>query len=48
MISEISKIYIKIVLTCTFGQDLSDELIDYYVKGKKEQRTVSFVLRDGF
>lgn len=33
MIQEISKVFVKIILMCTFGEDLSENEIDYYIKG---------------
>lgn len=48
LIQEVSKIYIKIILTCIFGEDLSDTEIDYFEKGKRTRKSVPFVLREGF
>lgn len=33
MIHEVSKVFVKIILMCTFGEDLSENEIDYYIKG---------------
>jgi hypothetical protein len=48
LIHEISKTFIKIILTCAFGEDLSDEELDYYQNGVKSRKTVAFVLRETF
>ena len=48
LISEISKTFVKIILTCAFGEDLSDVKIEYIENGKKGLKPVSFVLRETF
>lgn len=48
IIEEVAKILIKVMLTCSFGEDLSERTLDYYEKGIKTTKTVSFVLREVF
>ena len=48
LITEISTIQVKILLSCAFGEDVSDRVLDYYVNGEKTRKTVAFVLRDTF
>ena len=48
LIHEISKTFIKIILTCAFGEDLSDTELDYCENGEIKKKTVAFVLRETF
>ena len=48
LIAEISKTFVMVLLSCAFGEDLSDKVIDYYVNGVRTQKTVCFVLREVF
>lgn len=48
IIEEVAKILIKVMLTCSFGEDLSERTLDYYVNGVKTTKSVSFVLREVF
>ena len=48
LITEISTIQVKILLSCAFGEDVSDRVLDYYGNGEKTRKTVAFVLRDTF
>ena len=48
LIDEISKTLIKILLMCSFGEDISETEIDYYMNGRKTRQTVAFVLREVF
>jgi len=48
LIHEVSKTFIKIILTCAFGEDLSEKNLVYYENGVKTEKTVAFVLRNSF
>lgn len=48
LIAEVSKTLIKILLSCAFGEDLSNIEIDYYINGVKTRQKISFVLREVF
>jgi hypothetical protein len=39
---------IKIFLCCAFGEDVSEKQIDYYVNGRKTQKTLAYSLRKVF
>lgn len=48
IIEEVSKVLVRIMLTCAFGKDLSERTLDYYEHGVKTTKTVAFVLREVF
>jgi hypothetical protein len=48
LIHEVSKTFVKIILTCAFGTDLSDKELVYYENGRKTTKTVPFILRNVF
>lgn len=48
LIGQISKTFVKVLLTCAFGEDLSDEDLDYYEGGVKTRKKLGFVLREVF
>ena len=48
MIDEISKLTIKVILTCAVGKDISDQEVDFWEHGRREKRSIAFVLRDTF
>jgi cytochrome P450 len=48
LMQEISKTYVKIIMTCAFGEDLSEHELDYSENGLKTKKTVAFVLRETF
>lgn len=48
LIQELAQLFMKIILTCTFGEDISEHTLDYYENGVKTTKPVSFVLRETF
>ncbi len=48
LMQEISKMFIKIIMMCAFGEDLSEQMLDYSENGVKTKKTVAFVLRETF
>lgn len=46
IIAEIAKLYIRVLLRCSFGEDLSNREIEYYIKGQKTIQKVDFALRE--
>ena len=45
---EVSMMHVKILMSCAFGTDISDRLIDYETEGKVEKKNVAFVIRTVF
>ena len=48
MIDEISKLSVKVLLTCALGKDISGQDIDFWEHGRVSKRSIAFVLRDTF
>jgi len=48
LIHEISKTFIKVILVCGFGVDLTDEMLDYIEDGVDTKKTLPYVLRNVF
>jgi len=48
MIHEVSKTFVKVILVCGLGVDLSDEKLTYYERGVKTEKSLNFVLREVF
>ena len=48
LITEFSDVFIRILLMCALGEDVSTQEIDYWENSKCTKRSVSFVLRETF
>ena len=48
MMLEVDKIFVRILLMCATGEDISEMIIDYRSGGKIEKKSLPFVLRDNF
>jgi hypothetical protein len=48
MIAEITKMFIRIIFMCAFGEDLTDLELDYIEGFKTTKKTLPFVLRNVF
>ena len=48
LITEFSDIFVRILLMCALGEDVSRQSIDYWVNGKCEKVKVSYSLRETF
>ena len=48
MISEISNLMVRLLLSCVIGEDLSDTKVDYWINGQLTSQDLSFALRNCF
>jgi len=48
LITEFSDVFVRILLMCALGEDVSKQEVDYWENGKCTKRSVSFVLRETF
>ncbi len=48
MISEISNLMVRLLLSCVIGEDLSDTKVDYWINGKLTSQDLSYALRNSF
>ena len=48
LINEFSDIFVRILLMCALGEDISQKQVDYWQNGKLQKQSVSFVLRETF
>jgi len=48
LIFEINWVLMKVILTCTFGEDIGDNIVDYSKNGVTGKNTVAEVLRETF
>jgi hypothetical protein len=48
LIQEISKLLVKIILLCAFGEDLSEHELDYVEGFRTTKKPVPYILREVF
>lgn len=48
LIQEVSKLFVKIILVCAFGEDLSELELDYIEDNKLTKKPLPFILREVF
>ena len=46
LITEFSDVFVRILLMCAFGEDVSKQDVDYWENGRCTKRSLSFVLRE--